>query len=65
MKEENYQKNKQKVLDYLEMKKCFCFKKTISKDLIFLGMKKTTISKTLQEMRKRKEIKKAFRRWGL
>lgn len=65
MIEENYKKNKELIIKYLKAKKCFCFKRTIIFDLGCCGMKKTTVSLTLREMRKRKEIKKAFRRWGL
>ncbi len=65
MLEKNYIRNKEKIFDYLNLKKCFCFRTTIIADLMILGMKKYTVSSTLREMRKRKEIKKGFRRWGL
>lgn len=65
MLEKNYKKNKRHIKVYLKDRGCFCFRQNIINFCVGIGISKTAASLTLREMRKRKEIKKAFRRWGL
>lgn len=65
MKEEIYLLTKIAIKHYLQKRGCFCFRQNIIRDLIEAGNKKTNVILALREMRKRKEIRKAFRRWGL
>ena len=66
MKEENYQKHKEKVISFLKKQGCFCFRHNIINYLMIdEGMTRNAVIQTIREMRKRKVIKKAFRKWGL
>lgn len=65
MKQQKYNQIKSAIVKYLKKRQCFCFRKSIIKDLGVMGFKKTNVIYTLRRMRKEKEIKMAYRRWGI
>ena len=58
------EKTEEAVYQYLRAKQMFCFRRTIIRDLIEEGNKKTNIQNTLRKMRREKKIVLGMRRWG-